>query len=309
MMIARGYSSHVGEPRSRVVAFSRGYHGSTLMARTLSGLPHVGHPFAVPLRMTNVELPVPPRELRRPESLQLLLSAFEQALDADPDDRPLAVVVEPFLNVGGGIVLPTGFLAGLQARCQAAGALLIVDEVFTGYGRTGKMFAFQHEDAEPDIVVSSKGLASGYLPIAAVTVQQRIYDSFKREPLIGGLRYGHTTSGHAVACAAALATLDLLEKDHLVAGAERLGAMLRERLAPIAGLPEVIDLRGVGLLAVVETADPEAASAIHARVEEAGLLLWLLGPSVMAVPPLTIDEGGIATVADLLLQATATAGR
>ncbi|HET9254211.1 MAG TPA: aspartate aminotransferase family protein [Pseudonocardiaceae bacterium] len=300
VLIAHSYWSHVGVARSRVVAFASGYHGSTTMSRSLSALPRVCHPFRAPLPVTYVELPVAPGELRRPESLNLLLSGFEQALGSDPHDPPIAVIVEPFLNVGGGIVLPTGFLRGLRELCDATGTLLLLDEVFTGYGRTGRMFAFQREAAEPDILVSSKGLGGGYLPIGAVTVQQGIYDSFAKEPVIGGLRYGHTTSGHAGACAAALATLDVLEKEHLVDQADRFGVSLLERFAPVAGTNDVVDVRGLGLLLVLEMSSVGVATQLMKRARDNGLLLRQHGQVLMAVPPLTIDGEGVAVLANRL---------
>lgn len=234
LMIASAYWSHLGRPRSRVVGFARGYQGSTLLTRSMSTLPRSRHLLRSPVDATLVELPLPPKELRRPESAPLLLAAFERALYENPEDPPAAVVVEPFLNVGGAIVLPPGFLRGLHELCDATGTLLIVDEVFTAYGRSGRMFASLREDVAPDILVSSKGLSGGYVPIAAVNVQQRIHDTFGQDPVIGGLRYGHTTSGHSVACAAALATLDVVEKGGLVERAEHLGGVMLDRLAPLA---------------------------------------------------------------------------
>ncbi|TDC82872.1 aspartate aminotransferase family protein [Micromonospora sp. KC606] len=224
VLMAVQVAGHAGHPRSRIVSSARGYQGATLLSRSLSSLPRNRHPLPAPLPVTLVELPVPPRQLRRPESLPLLLEAFSRAIDADPADPPAAVVVEPFLNVGGGVVLPDGFLPGLRRLCDEAGALLVVDEVFTAYGRCGRMFAVNREDVIPDIVVTSKGLAGGYAAIPAVTVTDRVYDSFSADPVIGGLRYGHTTSGHAVACAA-----DLLPS------AVRVAYPAGRRLAPGAG--------------------------------------------------------------------------
>jgi adenosylmethionine-8-amino-7-oxononanoate aminotransferase len=303
VLIAAAYWQHVGQPRSRVVAFARGYQGSTLVSRSMSTLPRTGHPVPAPLPLTLVELPVPPRELRYAEALPDLLAAFERALDGGPDDRPMAVVVEPFLNVGGGVVLPAGFLRGLRELCDATGALLIVDEVFTAYGRAGRMFACQREEVTPDILVSSKGLAGGYAPLAAVNVQRRIHDTFGEDPVIGGLRYGHTTSGHAVACAAALATLDVIEKDGLIERAEKLGTVLLERVRPSIWANDVVDVRGLGLIVVVELSSVRAATGVLARARECGLLLRQQGQAVMAVPPLTIDEDGIAAIAGRLQDA------
>ena len=300
-MIASAYWSHVGAPRSRMVAFSLGYHGATLISRSLSDLPRVRHSFRAPLPVTLVDLPVPPSHVRRPESLPLLLEAFARAIGDDPDDLPIAVVVEPFLNVGGGVVLPPGFLRGLRELCDAAGTLLILDEVFTAYGRSGRMFACQREEVEADILVSSKGLSSGYVPIAAVTVQQRIYESYRSEPVLGAVRYGHTTSGHAVASVAALATLDVLEKEDLVSRADQLGSRLLRRLTPLAGAGEVVDVRGLGLAVVAELTSGQAATALLARAQELGLLLRQQGPqgnAVLIAPPLTIDVEGIDAIAD-----------
>jgi adenosylmethionine-8-amino-7-oxononanoate aminotransferase len=162
------------------------------------------------------------------------------------------------------------------------------------------MFACQREDVAPDIVVSSKGLSGGYVPIAAVTVQQRIHDTFDKDPVIGGLRYGHTTSGHPVACAAALATLDVVEQHGLVERAERLGASLLDRLAHLATAHEVTDVRGLGLVTVVELSSAAAAGQAVLRARENGLLLRQQGRAVMAVPPLVIDDDGVAEVGDLI---------
>ncbi|WP_210581265.1 aspartate aminotransferase family protein [Streptomyces sp. GESEQ-4] len=308
MLIATSYWSHLGMSRSRMVTFALGYHGSTLLSRGLSALPRVAHPFRAPLPVTRVELPVAPREARAPAALPLLLDAFDRAIGDDPADLPAAVVVEPFLNVGGGIVLPPGFLSGLRERCDAAGILLVLDEVFTAYGRSGRMFACQREDVEPDILITSKGLTSGYVPLAAVTVQQRIYESFGRDPVIGGIRYGHTNSGHAVGCAAALATLDVLERDNLVAHADYFGDRLRTRLAPLANTEEVADVRGLGLAVIVEMTSAEKAQQVLDRAQERGLLLRRQGPQghcVLIAPPLTIDIEGVDLIVARLEQALA----
>lgn len=300
VMIAASYWSHLGQNRRRVVSFARGYHGSTLVSRSLSRLPRIGPAMSEPLAVTYVDLPGSAREVREPAALPLLLAAFEEAVGNDPDDMPMAVLVEPFLNVGGAVVLPDGFLAGLRDLCDRSGALLVLDEVFTGYGRTGRMFACDREDVAPDIIVSSKGLSSGYVPIAAVTVQQHVHDSFEHDPVMGGLRYGHTTSGHPVACAAALATLDIVEKHGLVAAADIGGARLLSRLSGLLGSSGVIDVRGVGLIAAIEFAEPETAGTVKVRAQQLGLLLRQQGAVLMAVPPLNIGDTGIDDIAAVL---------
>jgi adenosylmethionine-8-amino-7-oxononanoate aminotransferase len=304
ILIAAAYWSYLEQPRSRVVTFARGYHGSTVASRTLSGLPPTAHWLGSPMPVTHVELPMPPADLRDPESLPALALAFERAVAAG--EPPLAVVVEPFLNVGGGVVLPPGFLRAVRDISAAAGTLLIVDEVFTGYGRTGQMFACGREEVEPDILVSSKGLASGYVTIGAVTVQDRIYSEFAKDPVIGGLRYGHTTSGHPVACAAALATLDVIERERLVERSERLGGELLDRAAALPHHHDIVDVRGLGLTLVVETTSMEAAARLRAAIADGGVLFRQQGQVLMAVPPLIIDDEGIATIGDALERALAT---
>lgn len=303
IMIAAAYWSYLGQPRGRVVTFARGYHGSTLISRTLSALPPTGHWLRPPMPVSHVELPVPPSALRRPESLPSLVAAFARAIgDGEP---PSAVVVEPFLNVGGGVVLPPGFLRAIRELCDAAGTLLIVDEVFTAYGRTGRMFACDRENVAADILVSSKGLASGYLTIGAVTVEQRIYEAFGKDPVIGGLRYGHTTSGHPIACAAALATLDVIERERLIDRIDELGGLLLGRMASLSRHPHVVDVRGQGLALVVETPSVADAARLRGRIADHGVLIRQQGSALMAVPPLVIDEEGVTAMADRLEQAVA----
>jgi adenosylmethionine-8-amino-7-oxononanoate aminotransferase len=306
IFLAASYWLHIGEEREGIVAFARGYHGSTMASRSLTAIPRVGHPFQSPLSVKFVDLPLTPRELRSPEALASLLQRFELSMTSSRVP-PVAVVVEPFLNVGGGIVLPNGFLPALRALCDRIGTLLILDEVFTAYGRCGSMFACLREGVEPDVVVSSKGLNSGYLPIAAVNVRTPIYETFRQDPFLGGIRYGHTTSGHAVACAAALTTLDILERDGLPERAEHVGAALLERLAPLSGQGEVVDVRQYGLVLVLEMTSVGAAGRVAAAAAESGLLLRHNGEVIMVAPVLIIDDEGYAELAELLARAIAAA--
>jgi adenosylmethionine-8-amino-7-oxononanoate aminotransferase len=296
VFIAAAYWRLRGQSRSRIVSFAKGYHGSTLLTRSLSALPPIEHPITCSLRTCQVELPGSPRQLRAAEALPRLLGAFSEAIDADADDPPMAIVVEPLLNVGGAILLPEGFLAGLRKICDERDILLIIDEVFTGYGRTGKMFAFQFEDVVPDIVVSSKGLAGGYMPITAVTVRDQLHALFADDPILGGLRYGHTTSGHAVACAAALATLDIIEADNLLDRVTRLGRCLLDATEALLDHPNVVDVRGIGFVLAVEMTTAEMAVAVAERAYSNRLLVRQNGSVVLVCPPLIIDEQGLDEV-------------
>lgn len=160
------------------------------------------------------------------------------------------------------------------------------------------MFAAEHDGVEPDIAVVSKGLSGGYVPITAVAVRPQLHDGFSADPIIGGLRYGHTSSGHAVACAAALATLDVLERERLPERADRHGRDLLSRLEPLAGKGFATDVRGLGLVVTLEAGSVEAATALVVAARGRGLLLRQQGPNVMVVPPLIIDEEGLSAITD-----------
>ncbi|WP_077935952.1 MULTISPECIES: aspartate aminotransferase family protein [unclassified Micromonospora] len=307
VLIATWYWANIGQPRRRVVSLARGYHGTTVVSRTLSGLVPTGHGLRDPLPVTRVELPAAPDDIRRPEHLPALLAAFTTAIDDDADGPPAAVVVEPLLNVGGGIVLPDGFLRGLRELCDASGALLVLDEVFTGCGRTGRMFACLREDVEPDVLVVSKGLGSGYLPITAVVTNPEIHASFRRDPVFGGLRYGHTTSGHAVACAAALAALNVIESERLSERAEVLGRRLIDGLAPLTGTPQVVDVRGLGLVVTLQTDSVDTATSLVTTARSRGLLLRQQQENVMVIPPLILDEDGADQIVTRILGCLAEA--
>ncbi|MFJ7261250.1 aspartate aminotransferase family protein [Streptomyces globosus] len=292
------YWTSRGEDRRRVISFANGYHGSTLLAQHLSGLPVTGGNWAEPFPVSRVELPLPPAELRTARASELLLAAFEAAL-CEADDTA-AVIVEPFINVGGGIVLPTGFLAGLRELCTRHNVLLVLDEVFCGMGRTGRMFGFEHAGITPDIVVVSKGLSGGYVPISAVVATEQVYETLSREPVLGGLRYGHTTSGHAIACAVASAVITTLEDEGIVANAQAMGALLATRCEALLEAPGVHDVRAFGLIAVVQFGAEQTAVAVEREILARGVLLRRQGDTLMLVPPLTIDEQGVYTLFERL---------
>jgi adenosylmethionine-8-amino-7-oxononanoate aminotransferase len=293
--IAWDYWRMCEEPRERIISFAAGYHGSTLLARHLSGLPFTAIETPPPFDVTRVELPMPPCELRHPEGLGALTAAFRRAVLEGPP--PAAVIVEALLNVGGGVTFPAGFLNELQQICSRLGTLLVLDEVFCGFGRTGAMFGFEHDGISPDLVTMSKGITGGYIPLSAVAVTERVVQVFRAAG--APLSCGQTTSGHAVAAAAALATLDVIEKEHLVGAAATRGGRLLELLQPLRIHHTVQDVRGLGLVVVVEFTDESSATAVAAQARRNGLLLRQQRNSLMAMPPLIITDDGIAEIAHI----------
>lgn len=296
IQVAHEYWRLCEQPRERVVAFAFGYHGSTLLARHLSGLPFTRIETPSPFEVTRVELPVEPRELRHPQSLGALAARFRNAVEHG--SPPAAVIVEPFLNVGGGVVLPPGFLTELREICSRAGTLLVIDEVFCGFGRTGRMFGFDHDGISPDLVTMSKGITGGYLPLSAVGVTDAVVDVFRA--VDAPLPCGQTTSGHAVAAAAALATIAVIEKERLVEAAAIRGGRLLDLAEPLRARSGVRDVRGLGLAVVVEFDEEPLTAAVGAQARRNGLLLRQQRNALMAIPPLVISDDAVTEIVEIL---------
>jgi 4-aminobutyrate aminotransferase len=225
------------------------------------------------------------------------LREFDQLLQtvSDPDDTA-AIFVEPVLGEGGYVPANSAFLQGLRERADRHGILLVLDEIQTGVGRTGRFWGHDHFDVRPDILITAKGLASGF-PLSGIAASSELMQ--KARPGSQGGTYG----GNAVACAAAVATLDVVEEENLVANAAAMGARLRAGLDEVAAKnPAIGDVRGLGLMLasefVTETGEPDPGAAtrvMRAAVEE-GLLLLPCGPwgnVVRMIPPLIVDADAI----------------
>ena len=295
--------------RPAVVAFRGGFHGRThgAMALTSSGVKYRGHyepmlgsvyfaPFPYPLRN--------PTGRGDEAALQFALDGLEElfATLVYPEDVA-AFVVEPILGEGGYVIPPDGFVPALREVADRHGILLAVDEIQTGYGRTGRFFATEWTSASPDIVIMAKGIASG-LPLSGILAPRSLLDRF------GPGAHGGTFGGNAVACAAALATLDVIDDERLAENAERQGARLLDGLRRVAGdHPNVAEVRGRGLMVAIEFANretlepmPDAAKALLAAALDRRLLLLSCGTHgqvVRVVPPLTTSDDEV----DLALQA------
>lgn len=285
--IALQYWRNRGENRNRVITFEAGYHGSTFLCQKLSGLPFTVSEWTEPFPIDRVALPAPASGMQTEEAADALVAGFEQALRSGPPAA--AVIVEPLLGLGGCVVLPSGFLARLRELCDEHRALLILDEIFCGFGRTGRMFGFEHEGITPDIVMMSKGISGGYLPLAAVTVTSSIKQSFLSEPIVQGLRYGHTTGGHAVAAAVANAVLDVMEAESLVQNSATQGRRLLEGIGRFTDSPLVSDVRGLGLVVALEATTVEAGERIAAAMADEGVMARHERGVIRIAPPLTIS--------------------
>ncbi len=299
--------------RSAVVVVEHAYHGRTnlTMALTAKSMPYKAGfgPFAPEVYRVPVAYgfrwPGGPEACQR-EAAAVAIDQIRTEVGAD---RVAAVLVEPILGEGGFVVPEPGYLASLTAFCQENGIVFIADEIQTGFGRTGRWFASDHEDLVPDLVTTAKGIAGG-LPLAAVTGRAELVDAVH----VGGL--GGTYGGNPVACAAAVATIDMIEADGLVERADRLGAVLRARLEAMAGGdPGVGDVRGRGLMQAIElvapgTIEPDAARTkeVLARCHRAGVVTLgagTYGNVIRFLPPLVIGEDLLTEGLDVVAEAIA----
>lgn len=283
--------------RPRFLGFIGSFHGRTMgaLAFTSSRATQVAGFFPMMPGVTHVPYPNPLRPLfAGADQGQAVLDYIEHVLFSGPvpPGEVAAVLIEPIQGEGGYLVPPEGFLAGLRALCDRHGILLIFDEVQSGVGRTGKMFACEHWGVAPDIVTLAKGLGSG-LPIGAVVARRALMAQWPRGA------HGNTYGGNPIACAAALATLELVEES-LLANAAAMGEHFMARLTALAGRFDcVAEVRGRGLMIGLELVEDRASmkparalvDALTARAFENGLLLLSCGRStVRFMPPLGVTR-------------------
>ncbi|TFD65826.1 4-aminobutyrate--2-oxoglutarate transaminase [Cryobacterium sp. Hh38] len=302
--------------RQAVVAFDHAYHGRTnlTMGLTAKNQPYKNGfgPFAPEVYRAPMSYPLRDGGLDGVAAANRAISQIEKQIGAS---NLAAIIIEPIQGEGGFIVPAQGFLATLLAWCRANEVIFIADEIQTGFARTGHMFACEHEGIVPDLICTAKGIAGG-LPLSAVTGRADIMDS----PQAGGL--GGTYGGNPLACAAALATIDTYESDHLVERAVAIGAILNERLGALAATDSrIIEVRGRGAMIAIELVDPatgEPDAALTGRVIAAahaqGVILLgcgTYGNVIRFLPPLSIPDHllleGLQVIADALAETLAVA--
>ncbi len=286
--------------RSAIISFTGGFHGRTLMALALTGKIN---PYKVgfgPFPADTFHAPFP--DAYRGGSSEKSLAAIESMFKSSVEpSRVAAIIIEPVQGEGGFSVAPFEFLRELRALCDRNGIMLIADEIQTGFGRTGRMFAVEHAGVEPDIITVAKSLAGGF-PLSGVIGRATIMDSVAP----GGL--GGTFAGSPVSCAAALAVLDIFRDEHVLARAEKQGELVRARLEAMrAQFPLIGDVRGLGAMLALELVRdrttkepaPDLASRLAKRASERGLILLTAGIHsnvIRILAPLTaspelMDEG------------------
>jgi len=311
--IARQYHYHNGQPKRQKVIGRRGsYHGGTYAAMSVSGTRPVSDPYHSPF-MPGVLHASPPNCYRCdfratfPGCDLLCADQIGQMIEYENPETVAAVIAEPISASNGIVVPPDGYWKRLREICDKHGVLLITDEVINGFGRTGKMFASNHWDLVGDILTMAKGLSSGYAPIGGVMCRPHVMQAFEGDNKLSHLL---TYGGHAVACAAALANLEILEGEGLVENSAKMGARLLKGLEALRSHPTVGDVRGLGLIAGVEivkdkgTKEKFAESGDELKALADGLqdrgLLTRAAAVISLSPPLCINEDEVDRIVEIL---------
>lgn len=303
--------------RTTFLALGNAYHGDTLGTVSVGGVSRF-HDLFEPLLFPVLRGPCPdtyrlPAGVTLEESRDYYLDKYRKILEQRSEEL-VAVIVEPLVQGAAGVVMhPPGFLKGMAGLCEEFGCLLIVDEIAVGLGRTGKLFACEHEDVSPDFLCIGKGLTGGYLPMSATLTSGRVWQAFLgRYDEFKGFMHGHTYGGNPLSAAAAHATLDIIEQEGTLEAMPAKTAFLRERLAQLGEHAEIGDVRQCGLIAAIEfVADKSSKRPIPLQEQRAakacqqflekGVWLRPLGNVIPILPPLAATEQELEFLADSLL--------
>jgi putrescine---pyruvate transaminase len=320
--LARHYFRLNGEPgRNKILSRKRAYHGVSLGATSATGLPAF-HEMSAPLAGGFVHGPSPfcyhcELGLTFPScQIACAVQGMKALIEAEGSDTVAAIILEPIQASGGVVVPPIGYLQAIRSLCDQYGILMIVDEVITGFGRTGKWFAIEHEyGVVPDMMTFAKGVTSGYLPLGGVIMTERMHKQLVQNST-QSLAHGYTYSGHPAACAVALENIRILEEEDLIRNAETMGHVLLGRLKTLQQRYAIIgNVSGRGLLAAIEFVQDRTACRsfdpsmkIVQRVYESALRKGLItrpishmGTDILGLcPPLTITEPQIEDIVDIL---------
>jgi putrescine---pyruvate transaminase len=308
MQIARQYWMARGKSgKHKVISLEGGYHGATMGTFAVCGLPALAAPYAalqVP-GFAKVKPPYPFRDRGTGTDAELVARRareLREAIAKEGPDTVSAVIMEPVLSSGGFIMPPIGWLKAVRAVCDELDVLMIADEVITGFGRTGRWFGIEHDGVVPDLMSVAKGITSGYIPLSASIASRRLAGAFADDSKQENV-HPNTYAAHPVACAAALANLQIMEKDHLVENAASMGERLREGLQATIGKRKIVgEVRGRGLLVCAELVEPDGSGRPLAQAEvgkldrkawDRGAIVYARGNVLRLAPPLCITAAEI----------------
>lgn len=314
LKMAFQYWQNVGVPgKHTFITMNNAYHGDTIGAVSVGAIP-LYHQVYRPLLFSPhiIPYPYPYRDGGEEAAVEATLTQLEQLL-SEKSHEIAAMIVEPVVQGASGmIIMPDGCLSKIAELLRAHDVLLIADEVATGFGRTGKMFACEHDQVTPDIMAVAKGITGGYLPVAATLVTDQVYDAFFADyEEQKTFFHGHSFTGNPLGCAVALANLRLMEERNLVAEVARKSEQLAALLAPLAKESHVGDIRQKGLMAGIElVSDKETKEPYHwnerigvrvtAKAREKGLLTRPLGNVIVLIPPLVSTQEELAEMVGII---------
>jgi adenosylmethionine-8-amino-7-oxononanoate aminotransferase len=286
LRVADQYWRMRGSKKHQFVAFRSGYHGDTAGAASLGA--------STLFQTGSLQWNFPVFQVANIEALETLAPA--------EIGKIAAVVIEPLIQGAAGMRLwPPGTLRAVRDWCSRTDTLLIVDEVMTGFGRTGRMFASEHEAVIPDIMVLAKGLTGGYLPLAVTLVSEKLFSVFDGSVAEGkALAYGHSYTGNALGCAAAKASLEIFENEAVLEALQPKIRYLSSALAGLKELPGVKEVRQCGFIAGIETAEPGMAAAVCIEARRLGLLTRPIGNVIVLMPPLCITMAQLSKAVEAL---------
>ncbi|GAC1423704.1 MAG: 4-aminobutyrate--2-oxoglutarate transaminase [Candidatus Velthaea sp.] len=280
--------------KSRFLAYRGAYHGLSIGALDVIGIDKFRAPFATLLQNCTTLLDYPHAR----SSAAAAVAAARAALEADP--RIGAIVLEPIQGRGGVIVPPAGFLRGLRALCDERSVLLILDEIYTGFGRTGRMFACEHEGVVPDLMCIGKAIAGG-VPLSATIGRPHVMDAWPKSA--GEALHTSTYLGNPLACAAALANIAELERLDVLGRVTARERALDERLTRLLAHDSIADVRGLGFMWALEFSSAAHANRVVVDALRRGVILLQSGPtgtSITIAPPLVIEDDQLARALDLV---------
>ena len=320
LKMAFQYWQHKGDKRkTKFVSLNNAYHGDTIGAVSVGGI-DLFHDIFSPLLFKSYKIPSPycyRCELgKKYPSCRLFCLKEAEKIIKKNNGETAALIIEPLMQGAGGMIAsPPGYLKGIKRLCSKYDILMIADEVATGFGRTGEMFACEHENVTPDILCLAKGITGGYLPLAATITTEKIYRAF-----LGNYRelktffHGHTYTGNQLACAAAIASLKVFKKEKTLQKLQRKIEILKKELAAISGFTHVGDIRQKGFMIGIElvkdknTGEPyphedKVGWRVCYAAREKGLIIRPLGNVIVLMPPLSISLQELKSLTRITVEA------
>ncbi|WP_088105826.1 adenosylmethionine--8-amino-7-oxononanoate transaminase [Halalkalibacter urbisdiaboli] len=319
LKMAFQYWRNIGNPKKqKFISMQNGYHGDTIGAVSIGSIDLFHHVYgALMFDCFNVPYPYVYRSdsgdatVCRDECLQ----GLEELLMEHHEEIAALSIESMVQGAAGMIVMPEGFLSGVRALCTKYEVLMIVDEVATGFGRTGKMFACEHEQVQPDIMAAGKGITGGYLPIAVTCTTEKVYEAFYDDyENLKTFFHGHSYTGNQLGCAVALENLRLFEAEAIVENVALKAEQLKEMLGELESLPHVGDIRQLGMMCGIELVQDKATKApypfekrigyhVSLKMRELGMLTRPMGNVIVFMPPLVSTNRELQIMVNIMKEA------